>query len=360
METPREDVQTNGNGAAAPIESKLNGNGAEHDAGDDVQAEAGLAPSLIEQAPDTPEEEPKTKLVWTRKRGELDESGARIDDIFWVTDWFVIYEAEGQVRYVLPDDYAVAKKLRRRIADLGGLRASIEELRAQKAISKSEKKRAARELAWALAEAFEDGADQRSETPKEVLTRVDARLRSLVKSGYRSRFVFANLLAFAGIEAFLLILAVVLFLFAAGTLPAVPLYALFGAMGGLGAFLSVMIGVRSIDVNLDLKGWEHVYSGATRIFIGVIGAWVVGLALDSQLIDPTFGSTPAQADGSVIDASILLVPVQPQTAMYLILVFLAGFSESLVPNLLRRGEQAAGADDAQASPDGPIATKMQP
>jgi hypothetical protein len=117
-----------------------------------------------------------------------------------------------------------------------------------------------------------------------------------------------------------------------------------------------MIGIRSIDVNLDLKAWEHVYSGATRIFIGVIGAWVVGLALDSNLVDPTFGS---MEDTMPTDPSGGSSELPPTTAMYLIFAF-AGFSESLVPNLLRRGEQAAGGDERSEAADEPIVQKMQP
>jgi hypothetical protein len=137
---------------------------------------------------------------------------------------------------------------------------------------------------------------------------------------------------------------------------AIPHYALFGAMGGLGAFLSVMIGGRSMDVNLDLKGWEHAHAGVTRIIIGVISAWVVGLALNSTLINPTFGQLAGEAGTQNASG---LPPLPPGMAMYLILAFLAGFSESLVPNLLRRGEQAAGGDKADTAGE-PIVEKIQP
>ena len=282
-------------------------------------------------------------------RGESDPRGSKIDDVFWVTERFHIYEAEGQVRYALTGDYENCKKLRRRIADLGGLRASIEDLRAEKTISDIERKRAAREIAWALADAFEDEAEAPSGKPKEVLTRVDARLRSLVKSACRRKFALANLMAFAVIEAILIAGAVLLPDWVrGGPLEPLPRYALFGAMGGLGAFLSVMMGIRSIDVNLDLKSWEHIFAGATRIFIGVVGAWIVALALASQIVDPTFGSNPATAAGDPGTYGL-----EPRIAMALILTFIAGFSESLVPSLLRRGEQAAGGDKA----DDPIVAK---
>src|SRR5687767_4731001 len=98
----------------------------------------------------------KTVINEKLQRGSPDTNGATIQDIYWNTRKFVIYEAEDQVRYLLPDDYKTARALRRRLANLGGLRASIEDLRAEPSISATEKKRAAREVAWALADAFED------------------------------------------------------------------------------------------------------------------------------------------------------------------------------------------------------------
>jgi hypothetical protein len=289
------------------------------------------------------------------RRGGRDDSGAVIEDIFYCTDRFIIYESAGRVCYKLLDGYDDAKGLRKRISCLGGLRASIEGLRSQSALSAKEKKRAGQEIAWALAEAFEADDKSRPEMPKEVLERVDARLRSLVKSGYRRKFIMANLTAFLCIVSFLVLVASLLHAIELEkSLDVLPRYALLGAMGGLGAFLSVMIGVRSIDVDLDLRGWEHVYSGATRIFIGVIGAWVVALALESKFVDPTLGLV---ADGSEeTSAEMFGPPLDKHLALFMILAFIAGFSESLVPNLLRRGEAAASGEKA----DEPIVQKMQP
>jgi len=280
------------------------------------------------------------------RRGDTDVNGFKIDNVFASTRYFVIYEADNQVRFILPQDYEVAKALRRRIADLGGLRASIEDLRADPSLSQNEKTRAAREISWALAQAFEDEATPASEKPKEILARVDARLRSLVKSHYRKKYVLANLAAFAGIEIILITLAIG---FAHWwTVPASSVlhrYAMYGACGALGAFLSVITGVRSIDVDIDLKKWEHIFAGATRILIGVVGALVIGLALDSKFIDPTLGGQqPTSTGGGSLDRVL---------ALYLMFAFIGGFSESLVPNLLRKGEQTAGGAE-------PIVKDMKP
>jgi hypothetical protein len=289
------------------------------------------------------------------RHGDTDANGFKIETVFCSTRHFVVYEAGNQVRFVLPENYDVAKGLRRKIAAFGGLRASIEDLRADPSLSQNEKMRAAREIAWALTQAFEDETSPPSDEPKEILARVDARLRSLVKSHYRKKYVLANLAAFGAIEVILVFLAIG---FAhwwnvPESLSAVHRYAIYGACGALGAFLSVITGIRSIDVDINLKNWEHIFAGATRILIGVVGALVIGLALDSKFIDPTLGGgelVPETANGSL----------DRRLALYLLFAFIGGFSESLVPNLLRKGEQAAGGSEGQSAPNDPIVKAMKP
>jgi hypothetical protein len=287
--------------------------------------------------------------------GDLDPNGLRIDKIFKSTRRFVIYEAAGWVRYILPKSSDTGRKLAQRIAGLGGLRASIDDLRAEPCLSDHEKERAARELCWALALAFEDESNPPSEEPKQIMTRVDARLRSLVKSHYRKKYVLANLAAFIAIEFVLICFAAAseVLQLKDGHLPILHHYAIYGAFGALGAFLSVITGIRSIDLDINLKTWEYAFAGATRISIGVIGALVVALALDSKLIDPTFGSPPQSPQPGAGN-------LQRHVAIYLLLTFVGGFSESLVPNLLRRAEQATAGGDTPKPSDEPIVKDIKP
>jgi hypothetical protein len=290
--------------------------------------------------------------------GQSDTSGAEIQSIYSSTRQFIIYEAADQIRFMLPDNYEVAKKLRQRIADLGGLRASIEDWRCDPSLSLNEKTRAAREIAWALAQAFEDEANPISQEPKEILSRVDARLRSLVKSHYRKKYCIANLVAFGSIEVILILIAIVSSWWnLSGDMSVIHRYAIYGAFGGLGAFLSVITGLKHIEIDINLNRWEHVFAGATRILIGVVGAIVIGLALDSRLIDPTFGSANGTSAGAAAGAKAGL---DPRLALSFILSFVAGFSESLVPNLLRRGEQTVRGTESADIPDAPIVKNMKP
>jgi hypothetical protein len=286
------------------------------------------------------------------KIGEKDQSGAEIKNIYSSTRQFVIYEASDQIRCLLPDDFDVAKGLRQRITELGGLRASIEDLRSDPSLSQTEKTRAARETAWALAQALEDEIKPPLQEPKDILTHVDARLRSLIKSHYRKRYCLANLLAFGVIEIILIAVAI----FAGTGNDGVPRrYAIYGCFGGLGALLSVITGIRSIDIDIDLKRWEHIFAGATRILIGVVGAVVIGLALDSRFINPMFGDSGGSAASSPEAGSL-----DARLALKLILSFIAGFSESLVPNLLHRGEQTVQGSGKPDAADAPIVRGIKP
>lgn len=273
-----------------------------------------------------------------------------------------------------------------------------------------------------------------------MLTRVDARLRSLVKSSYRRRYAISNLAAFGVITASLIALALIFGMIwePQGVLAVLPRYAVYCAFGALGAFLSVLTRIRLIEFDLDLNTWEHAFSGATRILIGVIGAIVVGLALDSNFMDPTFGGNdvletgtpqvvavvdppagvrvvqppaaeepapqPPAADGDAPDPArapeadavpspapavqanpvlvageaalppgmninlIMATAGERETtpsrvgnilAMYLIFAFLAGFSESLVPSILAKGEPNSGGR-SRLGTDDPIVEDMNP
>jgi hypothetical protein len=61
------------------------------------------------------------------KVGDLDPNGLKIDKIFKSTRRFVIYEAAGSVRYILPKSSDTGRTLAQRIAGLGGLRATTSE-----------------------------------------------------------------------------------------------------------------------------------------------------------------------------------------------------------------------------------------
>ena len=335
----------------AEVEAGFRSSDAGASAGGSAPLQPAAPPAASDSEPDASATDRNAReITQAPKIGESDDIGQKIEKIFWSTKLFVIYQAGGQVRYLLPENYDVAKQLRRRVSGLGGLRSSIEDLKEESCIDASERARAASETAWALSLAFEDEGATPSTQPMDILTRVDARLRSLVESELRKLYVFANLAAFCGIEVVLLLALLINGRGqAAHWSQVIDRYLLFCTFGALGAFLSVIIRVRSINMDMDLSVWEYTFTGVTRILIGVIGAVVVALALDSHLVDPTFGLNGRSSEG----APHLFGSVGQPLAMYLIFSFIAGFSESLVPNILRQGEGVVGTG-SDGSKSGPI------
>jgi hypothetical protein len=103
--------------------------------------------------------------------------------------------------------------------------------------------------------------------------------------------------------------------------------ALFGSLGG---FLSVASGLDRLE--LDPAAWYvNAASGCSRIVIAVIGAWFVYLLIRAEIIFGTI--TQLQSIWAVLALSVV-----------------AGFSETYVPNLLRKAESGQGGDLAQNQP----------
>lgn len=279
--------------------------------------------------------------VW--KVGDLDPSGAKIERIYRSTKRFVIYEAAGSTSFILPDDYDTARALRLKVADLIGAIGRIEVLKDIKQISDAERLGAGRVIASALSNSFEDGA--KIEDAKALLTDCENRLRTLAKSKLRRFYIYATL---GMILAALVALGWVACRtwYYAGTFDAFHRYAVYCAAGALGAFLSVLLGARSLDMSLDVTTFEHFFAGASRIFVGIVAGLIMGLALDSHFVDPKFGHDVA---GGRTSGTIAVT-----IAMYLLLCLISGFSETLVPNLLKRGGQTAGGEqksDAGGAPN---------
>lgn len=262
-----------------------------------------------------------TKLTQFLTKNMQDPNGEVVTDIYWTTNKYQIYSNGSRIKFLLPDDYNVAMKLREQLYAIATERERIEALREHEAIRTSDKKFAERMLARCMAQAFEGHA----ESAKPVLQRIEGRMAAIITGHYKMKYIYANALSLIAILALLLVLIFLWpafegakwFPFNTGVLVTYSKFAVFGAIG---AFLSVSIGIRKIEIDTKLQSWEHMYAGSSRIIIGVIGALVIGLALESKLLSPGFGSK--------LDPTV-----------YYLLAFVAGFSETLVPNALRRAEQ---------------------
>lgn len=92
------------------------------------------------------------------------------------------------------------------------------------------------------------------------------------------------------------------------------------ALGAIGAFFSVSIGINALKINNAITLPEMLYAGFVRILIGLIGAGVVFLLI--------FG-------GWILTA----VSDDYRLWTYALFAFIAGFSEFFVPNALKRAEE---------------------
>lgn len=257
------------------------------------------------------------------RKGDIDPGGSEVKEVYWTTKKYQIYNDGKQVRCKLPDDYDTATELRQWLYEISEQRANIESLREHSATRDRDRGFAARMLARCMAQAFEGHPDRALAVLKVVTTRMEA----AIEGRYRMYYVAANAAALIVLLSALLTLIFFLptlkeFEFFTFDIAEIDKYARLAIFGALGAFLSVSIGIRKIFFDVDVRPREHLYAGGSRIIIGVLGALVVGLALDSKFLSPGFGND-------------LAMPV------FYLLTFVAGFSETLVPNTLRRVEEAA-------------------
>jgi len=108
--------------------------------------------------------------------------------------------------------------------------------------------------------------------------------------------------------------------------------------GAAGGFLSVAIGIRKLDVDPDTQWWVNAYYGLIRLTIAILSAVVLYFLIKGKLVlQPLFSEGLPEVAFALYAFSVA-----------------AGFSETLVPNILRRTEERTVAvpseDQLEAGP----------
>lgn len=299
------------------------------------------------------------------KKGDEDPLGDTVDRILVGTDRFIIYSVVQEdtpsrgkdpdgtenepnritkllggfnggatdhvwLRTKYPRDYECAKKLR---ASLGSIAAELAYIcdavdsicrsgSLDTGRSNSLRRRATEMMARAMEMAYE-GNETKAE---ELLDRLRKNITTLRDSKNRMRYVQGNLIALASILVLWLVLrfneptAALILTGLSGPFDVHVLDIL--ALGAIGAFFAVSASVSSIRVDHSVTFWEMLYTGFVRIPIGVIAAGVIIF---------------------LMSGGWLLASIEPTRLSwtYLLLGFLAGFSELFVPNALRQVEAAS-------------------
>jgi hypothetical protein len=280
----------------------------------------------------------------TIKKGGTDPLGDTVKQVHICTDRFIIYSidsSEGQIRrprYFLRGTYATAEEYRQRLNGISGALNRINDLIVgmrpdnmtlpfYRKHYESLVERSREHQAQAMQQAFEGhGADA-----LQILAEFREEIVNCRDSRNKMRYILANAVSMLVLLAFWYGLrnggdppgtigALMSSPTATGAEHAAVRLADMLALGAIGAFFSVSIGINNLKIDNAITIPEMFYAGFVRILIGVIGAGVVFLLI--------FGGW-------------MLTAVSPpyQLWSYSLFAFLAGFSELLVPNALKGAEE---------------------
>ena len=189
-------------------------------------------------------------------------------------------------------------------------------------VSDNEKKR--RETLECVADAFEMWLCGQTKESEAILT--DIILQLEVWRETRGRLSYQSAALFAAVATWALYLCNS----NGGWLPPLDPWLLAAALGATGGFFSVCLNLASIKVNVNQSSSQLYIAGATRAAVALIAAVACLLAVRGKIILGL--AATAEAAGA------------PETAIpaaVLFFLFLAGFSETFIPNVLRDSEKNA-------------------
>jgi len=121
---------------------------------------------------------------------------------------------------------------------------------------------------------------------------------------------------------------------------------LAAALAMLGGLFSVCLNLGSLEVNVNQQKWFLAIAGATRSIVAFLAGVGLLLAMRSKMfvgVAYPEGNPPAASD--------------PLLIAEMFFCFLAGFSESFVPNILSKSADAKSADPKVSSADKATADK---
>ena len=260
------------------------------------------------------------------ERLEKDCNGHVIDSIHARCADFVIYFCrEGDTPQGASDlYYECTEDLLKMMASANAALAKVNRM-----LPDEEKKR--REILEFVADAFEMRLCGQKDESDKILTDIVTQLQVSKETRGRLWYQSATLVTAIGVWALYFLLPA----FADGAnLTQVKPWILAAALGATGGFFSVCLNLGSIQVNANQSLLPLFFGGATRAAVALIAAIACLLAVQGKIILGLVGdvSNPETA-GEIIRPAVMFF------------LFLAGFSETFIPNVLRDAEKNTPTSD---------------
>jgi hypothetical protein len=237
------------------------------------------------------------------RAGAIDAEGEKIILVYRLTDDFAVYITENGVKHISRQPTAG------RFAPISGAAFELNHYRKQFTFV---------DMAVAQAKvACLEGSPQQAQ---EILDHTQSRVLHLLTGAGRLRYILVCMVTSGVVLTTASALSYI-------TLPPEHLFvAWVAACGSLGAFLSVSLNLTGLQIDPAATSMTTTISAASRIVIGMIGALFILLVIRGNLI-----------------LGILADLKNP--AAILAIAVVAGFSETFVPNVLRRVETQADVKD---------------
>jgi hypothetical protein len=164
-------------------------------------------------------------------------------------------------------------------------------------------------------------AEKDKDAAKELLDSILNRLVGIGKENYRITYLSASLLSTIVVLALLSIFWIVRNNFIP-TFGSLIFYGIICSLaGGIGAFISTFIRAKNYDANIHISKRVHILDGVMRIFYGIVAGLIIYVGIKANLI---LGFVNTINGGN---------------SLFFFLSFVAGASESLLPNIIKQTEE---------------------
>ena len=261
------------------------------------------------------------------KIGNQDSSGNTIKKVFVKSDDYVIYEIDTPILSESFRVYIHSKKQN----DPDGLEKNFEDIKQNLNEVKAVLYKAKRENSYKqiMASAVAHGISGEIDKSKESLDNIQTRINNEYKEEFESKIIYFSISLFSTI--ILIILSILNYtnvLFDKSSFPILNELIYIITFGSLGGIVSISIKLKDIEMEKDISKWYFAFYGIERIFIAMVGSIFIYFAIKSNLL---FG---------------VLNTVDNPIYSYITIAILAGFSETLVPDMLKRIETNLSQNDS--------------